>query len=208
MARGLLARKLGMTQVFDENGNSIPVTVLQAGPCTVTSVRTPEKEKYAALQLGFEEVKLERLSKAQQGHLTKTSGQTQGFRFLKEFRDTGLDATVGQVLKADLFTEGETVKVTGLTKGKGFQGVMKRHGFGGGRASHGSHFHRAPGSLGASSDPSRVFKNTKLPGHTGQIRASSMNLKIVRVNADENLLLVSGAVPGSRTSLVRIEAIG
>ncbi len=206
MAKGLLAKKVGMTQVFDESGNIVPVTVLLAGPCTVTSVRTPEKEKYSALQLGFEEVKPGRLSKAEQGHFKK-AGIESNFRYLREFRDTGLEATVGQVLKADIFAAGETVKVTGLTKGKGFQGVMRRHGFGGGRASHGSHFHREPGSLGASSDPSRVFKNTRLPGHMGQTKASSMNLKVVRVDAEENLILVRGAVPGARTAIVRVEAI-
>lgn len=206
MARGILAKKLGMTQVFDESGNMIPVTVLQAGPCVVTQIRTPEKEQYSAMQLAFESVKPEKLSKAEQGHFTK-HGVEGAYRHLSEFRDPGMELTVGQVLKADIFTAGDRIKVTGVSKGKGFQGVMKRHGFGGGRASHGSHFHRAPGSLGASSTPSRVFKNTKLPGHTGQIKSSSMNLKVVRVNADENILLVSGAVPGSRTSLVRVEAL-
>ena len=204
MARGLLARKIGMTNVFDENGKSIPVTVLRAGPCTVAQLKTAEKDNYSAAQLAFEPIRAKLLTKPQLGHLEKKG--LQPHRILKEFRDFGMDLEVGQVLKADVFNAGDTVKVSGVSKGKGFAGVMKRHGFGGGRATHGSHFHRAPGSLGATSTPSRVFKGKKLPGHAGVKNTTIINAKIVQVDAENDLLLVKGAVPGARTSLVRIEA--
>jgi len=206
MAKGIIARKMGMTQVFDENGKIIPVTILRAGPCTVTALRKEDKEKYSATQLGFEEVREKLLTKPELGHLKKSN--LPPFRILREFRDTGLELEVGQEVKADIFAAGDTVKVSGISKGKGFQGVIKRHGFHGGRATHGSHFHRAPGSLGATSTPSRVFKGKKLPGHAGSRAVTVRNLKIVRVDAEKNIILVNGPVPGPRTSLIKIEAAG
>ncbi|MEQ8350412.1 MAG: 50S ribosomal protein L3 [Leptospiraceae bacterium] len=206
MAKGLIGRKLGMTQVFDEKGNVIPVTVLEAGPCVVTDLRTEAQHGYKAIQLGFSEVKEKALSKAEIGHVKKNGIAPQ--RTLMEFRDADLEVEVGASVAVDLFSAGDLVRVTAISKGKGFQGVMKRHGFGGGRATHGSHFHRAPGSIGASSDPSRVFKGKKMPGHTGQLRTSVSNLKVMQVDLDNNRILVKGAVPGPRTTVVRIEVMG
>ena len=205
MAKGLLARKLGMTQVFDEEGKMIPVTILRAGPCSVVQLKTEEKESYTAVQLGFEPIRAKLLNKPALGHFEK-KGLTP-FRIIREFRDTDLELEIGQVLKADIFEVGQTVKITGISKGKGFQGVMKRYGFGGGRATHGSHFKRAPGSLGATSTPSRVFKGKKLPGHTGVKKSTIMSSKIVKIDSEQDLLLVKGPVPGPRTALIRIEAI-
>ncbi len=204
MAKGIIARKIGMTQIFDEEGKSIPVTVLRAGPCVVTQVRTMENDKYAAFQLGFEKIRAKLKSKAEQGHL-KTKN-LEMFRILREFRNTGWDFQTGQEIKADIFSRGDIVKASGVSKGKGFQGTIKRHGFGGGRAAHGSKFHRAPGSIGSSAYPSRVFKGTKLPGHTGSTMITVGNLEIVEVDVVHNLIMIRGAVPGPRTSLVRIEA--
>ncbi|MBU42947.1 MAG: 50S ribosomal protein L3 [Spirochaetaceae bacterium] len=206
MAKGLIGRKLGMTQVFDEKGNVVPVTVLEAGPCVVTDLRTEEQHGYKAVQLGFGEVKEKALSKAEVGHVKKNG--IAPHRTLMEFRDADLEVEVGASVAADLFSAGDRVKVTSVSKGKGFQGVMKRHGFGGGRMTHGSHFHRAPGSIGASSDPSRVFKGKKMPGHAGQLKTTVSNLKIMQVDLENNRILVKGAVPGARTSVVRIEVMG
>ncbi|MCB1315936.1 MAG: 50S ribosomal protein L3 [Leptospiraceae bacterium] len=203
MARGIIARKLGMTRVFDDDGNNIPVTVLQAGPCRVMQVKTQAGEQYDAVQIGFEPVRANLLSKAEQGH---QKGVERPYRILREFRDAG-DYEVGSEIKADVFAEGDIVKITGISKGKGFQGAMKRHGFGGGRATHGSGFHRAPGSLNASAYPSRVFKGKKLPGHMGVRVTTIANVKVVRVDVDNDLLLIKGAVPGPRTGYVTIEAM-
>lgn len=203
MARGIITRKLGMTRLFDENGKSIPVTVLQAGPCRVTQVKTPEKDGYSAVQLGFFETKPQRLTKPEVGH---QKGAEKPMKHLREFRDMG-EYEVGQEVKADLFEPGQSVKVIGVSKGKGFQGTMKRYNFSGGRATHGSGFHRAPGSLNASAYPSRVFKGKKLPGRMGQDTVSVRNLRIVHADAEQNLLYVSGSIPGARTSLVYVEAL-
>ena len=205
MAKGLLAKKLGMTRLFDENGKVIPVTILRAGPCTVTQIKTLEKEKYDAVQLGFEPIRPKLMTKARLKHLEKKG--LNPFRVLKEFRNPVEGLEVGQVIKADVFAEGEIVKVTGISKGKGFQGVIKRHGFHGGRKTHGSHFHRKPGSLGPGSDPSRVFKGKKLPGQMGAKKATALNLTVVKVDTEKNLLLIKGAVPGANTSIVCVEAI-
>ena len=206
MAKGLIGRKLGMTQVFDEKGSVIPVTVLEAGPCVVTDLRTEEQHGYKAVQLGFDEVKEKALSKAEVGHVKKNG--IAPYRTLMEFRDADLEVEVGASLAVDLFSAGDRVKVTSISKGKGFQGVMKRHGFGGGRMTHGSHFHRAPESIGASSDPSRVFKGKKMPGHAGQLKTTVSNLKVMQVDLDNNRILVKGAIPGPRTTVVRIEVMG
>lgn len=206
MAKGLIGRKLGMTQVFDEKGRVIPVTVLEAGPCVVTDLRTEEQHGYSAIQLGYSEAKEKALSKGEIGHLKKNGIAPQ--RTLMEFRNAEMEVEIGGSVSASLFSAGDRVKVTAVSKGKGFQGVMKRHGFGGGRMTHGSHFHRAPGSIGASSDPSRVFKGKRMPGHAGQLRTTVANLQIVQVDTDNNRILVKGAIPGPRTSVVRIEVMG
>ncbi|MEQ9367098.1 MAG: 50S ribosomal protein L3 [Leptospirales bacterium] len=203
MAKGIIAKKLGMTRIFNEDGVSVPVTVLQAGPCRVLQVKTPERDSYSAVQLGFNQVRPILVSKAERGH---QKGVEKPYRLLREFRDAG-EYEVGQEIKADVFEKGETVKITGVSKGKGFQGAMKRHNFGGGRATHGSGFHRAPGSLNASSYPSRVFKGKKMPGHMGARKVTTTHLKVELVDPQESLIFIKGAVPGPRTGFVRIEAM-
>lgn len=205
MARGIIAKKIGMTQIFDDAGKIIPVTVLQAGPCKVTQVKTVEKENYTSVQLGFESVREKVLTRAELGHLKK--GGNEALRILREFRDMGADYEPGSVVKADIFQAGDRVKVTGTSKGKGFQGVQKRYGFGGGRATHGSKFHRAPGSLGAGTYPAKVFKGKRMPGQTGAKTMTATHLEVVLVDADKNLLMIKGAIPGPRTGIVKIEAM-
>src|ERR671914_1296249 len=199
MIQGLLGRKLGMTQIFDETGVVHPVTVVEAGPCVVTQVRTPEKDGYGAVQLGFGLD--QRLNKPERGHR-----QASGFmsRTLREVRaDDPGEFSVGQVLKADVFATGEIVDVTGTSKGRGFQGGVKRHGFRGGPKTHGqSDRHRAPGSIGSSATPGRVFKGLKMAGHMGDERVTVQNLRILRVDTERNLLLIEGSVPGPNKGLV------
>ncbi|MBI5776069.1 MAG: 50S ribosomal protein L3 [Nitrospirae bacterium] len=199
MTNGLLGKKLGMTQVFDDKGRMTPVTVIEAGPCRVAQIKTRERDGYEAVQLTFGETKERKLAKAAVGHLKKA--QLSPSRWLKEFKKLG-DAQVGQTLKADVFQKGEWVDVEGVSKGKGFQGVMKRHNFSGGPETHGHMFHRAPGSIGSSSYPSRVWKGKALPGHMGSERVTVQRLKVVDARPDENLLFVSGAVPGARGGLL------
>jgi large subunit ribosomal protein L3 len=207
MARkeGLLGRKVGMTQVFGDDGSHIPVTVIQAGPCTVTAVRTKATDGYDALQLGFE-AKKKNITKPMAGYFKKI-----GVGAVAVVREIRLDKaaaekldsyTVGQSIAADIFSPGEMVDVVGVSKGKGFQGGMKRHHWRGGDATHGSMFHRAPGSIGASSDPSRVWPGHKLPGRMGGDRRTVLNLSVVRVLPEQNLVLIRGAVPGANGSLV------
>ncbi len=195
MTNGLLGKKLGMTQVFDDQGRMTPVTVIEAGPCRVAQVKTRERDGYEAVQLTFGETKERKLTKAAVGHLKKA--QLAPSRWLKEFKKLG-DVQVGQTVKADVFQKGEWVDVEGVSKGKGFQGVMKRHNYSGGPETHGHMFHRAPGSIGSSSYPSRVWKGKALPGHMGSERVTVQRLKVVDARPDENLLFVSGAVPGAR----------
>jgi large subunit ribosomal protein L3 len=205
MKEGLIGRKRGMTQVFGGDGNRIPVTVVEAGPCTVVGVRTKASHGYDALQLGFEAARKKNLTKPMAGHYRK-AGVTTALRVLKEIRLQKTDNVsayqVGQTLTVELFSAGEFVDVVGITKGKGFQGGVKRHGWFGGDATHGSMFHRAPGSIGASSDPSRVWPGHHLPGRMGGERATVLNLPVVRVLPEQNLLLLRGAVPGPRGGLV------
>ena len=209
MARkeGLLGRKVGMTQIFGDDGNQIPVTVIEAGPCTVTGVRTKESHGYDALQVGFEARK-KNVSKPAAGVFKKLN--LPPMRFLRELR---LDKSaaeklgtyaVGQALTVEMFASGEIVDVVGVSKGKGFQGGVKRHGWSGGDATHGSMFHRAPGSIGASSDPSRVWPGHHLPGRMGGVRRTTLNLRVVRVLPEQNLVLIRGAVPGANGGLVMI----
>ena len=201
MIQGLIGRKLGMTQVFDESGVVHPVTVVEAGPCVVTQVKTDDKDGYSALQLGYGLDK--RLNKPERGHR-----QPSGFmsRYLREVKADDVDAfTVGQVLTADVFGEGELVDVTGTSKGRGFQGGVKRHGFAGGPKTHGqSDRHRAPGSIGSSATPGRVFKGMRMAGHMGHERVTVQNLKIIRVDTERNLLLIEGSVPGPNQGLLVI----
>lgn len=204
MKEGLIGRKKGMTQVFGEDGSLIPVTVVQAGPCTVVGLRTRPTHGYDALQLGFEPQK-KNVTKAMAG-LYKKAGVAEPMRVLREMRLQKTEAVtayqVGQTLTVDLFSPGELVDVVADTKGKGFQGGVKRHGWSGGDATHGSMFHRAPGSIGASSDPSRVWPGHRLPGRMGGDRRTVLNLAVVRVIPEQNLLLLRGAVPGATGALV------
>jgi large subunit ribosomal protein L3 len=198
---GIIGRKLGMTQIFDESGAVVPVTVIEAGPCPVVQVRTEDKDGYAAVQLGFGAQKDSRATRAEKGHATKAGLETAP-RVLKEFRFDDAPA-VGESVTVDGFQSGIRVKVTGVTKGRGFQGVMKRHGFGGGRASHGAtRVHRAPGSIGAGTNPSRVIKGKKMPGHMGHAQQTVRNLLVAKVDAERNLLYVRGAVPGPVNGVV------
>jgi large subunit ribosomal protein L3 len=194
VTNGLLGKKLGMTQVFTEDGRLIPVTVIEAGPCRVAQVKTKDHDGYDAIQLAFGEVPERKLNRAEMGHLKKH--QVNPARWLKEFKKTG-EVQAGQVIKADLFQKGDWVDVEGVSKGKGYQGVVKRHHYAGGPETHGSMFHRAPGSIGSSSFPSRVWKGKTLPGHMGSERVTVQRLKVIESRPDENLLFVSGAVPGA-----------
>ncbi len=204
MKEGLIGRKRGMTQVFGEDGNRIPVTVVEAGPCAVVGVRTKASHGYDALQLGFEPAKKKDVTKPMAGHYKKAAANP--MRVLREIRlqktENVAAYQVGQTLTVDLFSPGELVDVVGMTKGKGFQGGVKRHGWYGGDATHGSMFHRAPGSIGASSDPSRVWPGHHLPGRMGGGRATVLNLPVVRVLPEQNLILLRGAVPGPTGGLV------
>ncbi len=192
---GLLGKKRGMTQIFDEKGDLIPVTVLEVGPCTVVQIKTKEKEGYTALQLGYGVKKLSRATKPYKGHFEKKKLAV--FQKIKEFRAANVaDFQSGDVLTVASFQQGDVVDVVGVTKGRGFAGVMKRHGKHGGPDGHGSDFHRGPGSIGMRAWPGRVLKNMKLPGHYGCDRVTTQNLKVIRVMLEENLLLVEGSVPG------------
>jgi large subunit ribosomal protein L3 len=204
---GILGRKVGMTTVFDEAGNQTVCTVIEAGPCPVTQVRTGERDGYAAVQLGFGEKKAKRTTKAMAGHFEAAG--TSPKRHLVEFRDwqgENVPEFGAEVTVADVFAEGDTIRVTGTSKGKGFQGVVKRHGFGGVMdKTHGQHNRqRAPGSIGSSSYPSRVFKGMRMHGRTGGERVTVKNLRVVRLLPDQNLLLVKGAVPGPKNGLLEI----
>jgi large subunit ribosomal protein L3 len=206
MKEGLIGRKKGMTQVFGEDGNLIPVTVVQAGPCTVVGVRTRPTHGYDALQLGFEPRK-KNVTKAMAGHYKK-AGVAAPMRVLREIRLQKTEAVeayqVGQTLTVELFAPGELVDVVAVSKGKGFQGGVKRHGWAGGDATHGSMFYRAPGSIGASSDPSRVWPGHRLPGRMGGDRRTVLNLTVARVIPEQNLVLLRGAVPGAIGGLVMV----
>ena len=207
MVTGLMGKKLGMTQIFDERRRLHPVTVIEAGPCHVTAVKTKAQHGYDALQLGYMEVQERKLTKAQVGHL-RAGGQAKLLKHLWEVRGASSESQVGDAVTAGLFEKGERVHVRGTSIGKGFQGVMKRHNFAGGPASHGSMFHRAPGSVGSSSYPSRVMKNKALPGQMGNKRVTVRGLRIVDIRPEENLVLISGAVPGPVGGLVFIRKSG
>ena len=201
--KGILGKKIGMTQIFTEAGEVVPVTVVEAGPVVVTQVKTIENDGYNAVQVGFVDAKEKSLNKPQKGHLAAANTLK---KHLKEFRVEAVEAyTVGQEIKADVFATGEMIDVTGISKGKGFQGPIKRHGQSRGPESHGSRYHRRPGSMGACSYPGRVFKNKKLAGHMGSVKVTVQNLEVVRVDAEKNFILVKGAIPGAKGSVVTIK---
>jgi large subunit ribosomal protein L3 len=204
--KGILGTKLGMTQVWDENGRAVPVTVVQAGPNVVTQVRKPDVDGYAAVQLGFGDIKLKNVTKPLQGHFEKAGVAPR--RHLVELRTSdAADYDLGQTVEATIFESGQLVDVTGTTKGKGFAGVMKRHGFGGLPASHGAHkVHRAPGSIGGCATPGRVFKGMRMAGRMGHARHTTQNLRIQAVDAERGLLLIVGAIPGPKNGLVLVRS--
>jgi large subunit ribosomal protein L3 len=206
MMKAILGKKLGMTQVWSEDDRLVPVTVIEAGPCVVSQVKTEDNDGYQAVQLAFGEIKPEKLNKPETGHLAKAGAEPR--RHLREFRvpDVG-ELKAGDEVKVDVFEPGDTVHVSGTSKGKGFAGVIKRHNFSGGRATHGSHFHRSPGAVGQAATPSRVFKGKRMPGRMGGDTVTVRNLEIVRVDAEQNLLVVKGAVPGGKGSLLTIRAV-
>ncbi len=206
----IVGKKLGMTQVFTEDGTRVPVTVIEAGPCHVAAIRDPERDGYAAVQLAFDEVPERRLTKAQLGHLKKAGAPSS--RTLVEFRDEQLGSEegpkVGDSVSVDQFEPGQRVKVSGVAIGKGFQGTIRRHGSSRGPESHGSHNVRAPGSIGASADPARVFKGVRMPGRMGGRRVTQRRLEVVEVDTERNLLLLLGAVPGPRNGTVEVRTDG
>ncbi len=205
MKKAILGKKIGMTQFFRADGTMIPVTVIEAGPCPVVQKKTVANEGYDSVQLGFAELRDKLANKPRKGHFAKAN--LKAMRYLREFRlEDAASYEVGQIVKADVFAEGDKVDISGTSKGHGFQGVVKRHHQGRGRMTHGSHFHRAPGSMSACSDPSRVFKTKNLPGHMGSEHVTVQNLEVVRVDAERNLLLIKGAVPGAKGSFVTVKS--
>jgi large subunit ribosomal protein L3 len=204
MLKGLIGKKIGMTQIFDENGSAHAVTIIEAGPCYVTQVRLPERDGYSAIQLGFGEVNPKRLTGGELGHLK--SNELPPLRILREFRAKTPEIKVGDTLKVDVFSAGEYVDVIGTSKGKGFAGAVKRYHFQGGQKTHGqSDRQRAPGSNGSGTTPGRVYKGSRRPGHMGSDRVTAQNLKVILVDAERNLIAVNGAVPGSKGGLVMIK---
>ena len=202
--KAIIGKKVGMTQIFDENGFVIPVTVIEAGPCTVAQVKSVDTDGYNAVQLGFGDVKDKHINKPEKGHFAKSKLAAK--KHLREFRVDSADVKVGDEVKADVFVAGDRIDVQGTTKGKGFQGVIKRHGQHRGPMGHGSMYHRRPGSMGSTSTPGRVFKGKKLPGHMGVQTVTIQNLDVVRVDMDKNVLLVKGSVPGPKGAILKIKA--
>ena len=205
MKKGIIGKKIGMTQIFDEKGNVIPVTVIETAGNVVAQVKTVETDGYNAIQLGYGEVKAKHINKPEAGHFAKAKLENK--KHLREFRIENIENyKVGDEVKADIFTVGEKVDIQGTTKGKGFQGVIKRHGQHRGPMGHGSMYHRRPGSMGSTSTPGRVFKGKKLPGHMGVQTVTIQNLDVVRVDMDKNVLLVKGSVPGPKGAILKIKA--
>ncbi len=204
MVNGLLGRKLGMTRIFTEDERWIDVTLLQAGPCVVVQRKTAATDGYEAVQVGFDDKKEKRCNKPQTGHFAK-AGVTPK-KVLREFRvEESTELKPGDEIKTDIFKVGDRVDISGASKGKGFAGVIKRHGFGGGPGGHGAHFHRAPGSVGQSAQPSKVFKGKRLPGQMGNVKVTTQNLEVVDVDLEKNLLIVRGAVPGAKGGVVTVQ---
>ena len=205
MKKAIIGKKVGMTQIFDEQGKVIPVTVIEAGPCVVAQVKTNETDGYNAIQLGFGDVKESKVNKPEAGHFTKSKLALK--KHLREFRVDSVDGVkVGDEVKADVFEAGEKVDVQGISKGKGFQGVIKRHGQSRGPMGHGSMYHRRPGSMGSTSTPGRVFKGKNLPGHMGANTITIQNLEVVAVDLDKNVILVKGSVPGVNGAILKIKS--
>ena len=205
MKKALLGKKLGMTQIFDKNGKVIPVTVIEAGPCVIAQVKSVETDGYNAIQLGFGDVKESKLNKPEKGHFSKANIAPK--KHLREFRlDSVEGITVGTELTVTEFAEGDRLDIQGTTKGKGFQGVIKRHGQSRGPMGHGSMYHRRPGSMGPTSTPGRVFKGKKLPGHMGRVTVTIQNLDVVKVDMDKNVILVKGSVPGAKGAILKIKS--
>ena len=204
MKKAIIAKKIGMTQIFDESGLLTPVTVLQAGPCVVTQIKTEENDGYSAVQVGFDDIREKLLNSPEKGHFDKAEVSYK--RYLQEFRfENAADYAVQQEIKADIFAVGDKVDATAISKGKGFQGAIKRHGQHRGPMTHGSKYHRHAGSNGSSANPNKVFKGKKMPGQMGHVKVTVQNLEIVRVDAENNLLLVKGSVPGPKKGLVTIK---
>lgn len=202
--KGILGKKIGMTQIFNEDGTVVPVTVVEAGPITVVQKKTNEKDGYSAIQIAFGERKAKHMNKPKKGHFDKANVDYK--RYVQEFRVEDVEAyEIGQELKVDIFAAGDRIDISGVSKGKGFQGVIKRHNQSRGPEAHGSRYHRRPGSMGASAHPSRVFKGKNLPGQMGNVNVTVQNLEIVRVDSERNLLLIKGAVPGPKSGLLTIK---
>ena len=205
MKKGIIGKKIGMTQIFDEKGNVVPVTVIEATPNVVAQVKTVETDGYNSIQLGYGEVKDKHINKPEKWHFTKAGLAAK--KHLREFRVEDVENyKVGDEVKADIFEAGEKIDVQGTTKGKGFQGVIKRHGQHRGPMGHGSMYHRRPGSMGSTSTPGRVFKGKKLPGHMGRVTVTIQNLDVVRVDMDKNVILVKGSVPGAKGAILKIKS--
>ena len=204
MKKTIIGKKIGMTQIFDETGKVVPVTAIEAGPCVIAQVKTVETDGYNAIQLGFGDVKENKMNKPEKGHFAKASVTPK--KHLREFRVDSVEGlTVGTEIKADTFVKGDKVDIQGTSKGKGFQGVIKRHGQSRGPMGHGSMYHRRPGSMGPTSTPGRVFKGKKLPGHMGRVTVTIQNLDIVAVDLDKNVILVKGSVPGVKGAILKIK---
>ena len=204
MKKAIIGKKVGMTQIFDEKGNVVPVTVIEAGPCNVVQIKTVETDGYNAIQLGYGDVKEYKVNKPERGHFKKAEVNPQ--KHLREFKVSDVNSyKVGDVITVDTFSEGDIVDVQGISKGKGFQGVIKRHGQHRGPMGHGSMYHRRPGSMGATSTPGRVFKGKKLPGRMGSDKITIQNLRVVKVDLDKNVILVKGSVPGNKGSILKIK---
>ena len=205
MNKALIGRKIGMTQIFDDEGKVIPVTVIEVGPCTVTQIKTVEQDGYQAVQLGFGDVKEKKLTRPELGKFTKAKLTPK--KYLREFRLDSIEGmNVGDELKADLFQAGDKVDIQGTSKGKGFQGVIKRHGQSRGPMGHGSMYHRRPGSMGPTSTPGRVFPGKNLPGHMGTLTVTIQNLEVIKVDLDKNAILVKGSVPGAKGAILKIKS--
>ena len=205
MKKGLIGKKIGMTQIFNEEGKVIPVTVIEAGPCVVSQVKTEETYGYNSIKWGYGAIKESKVNKPERGHFTKAN--IAPARYLREIRvDSIEDVKVGDELKADIFMAGDKIDIQGTSKGKGFQGVIKRHGQHRGPMGHGSMYHRRPGSMGSTSTPGRVFKGKKLPGHMGAETVTIQNLEVIKVDLDKNIILVKGSVPGAKGSILKIKS--
>ena len=205
MNKGIIGKKIGMTQIFDEKGNVIPVTVIETAGNVVAQVKTVETDGYNAIQLGYGEIKDKHINKPETGHFAKAKLANK--KHLREFRmDSVEEYKVGDEVKADIFTAGEKIDVQGTSKGKGFQGVIKRHGQSRGPMGHGSMYHRRPGSMGSTSTPGRVFKGKKLPGHMGRVTVTIQNLDVVKVDMDKNVLLIKGSVPGTKGAILKVKS--